>query len=205
MLPRRAILAALVAIVGTAATPGYAQEAKGTGEALRCLPQTKVEGRESPYDSVRIAAADLEAKICYGRPSMKGRVIFGAEETALVPYGKLWRTGANEPTIIHLATTAEIAGIPVGPGSYSIYTIPGQGEWTIIINRSTSQWGHESRYTAEIQGAEVGRAKVSTETLPQPVETFTIRSAPTSESTGGEIILEWERTRVKIPIEPRGA
>lgn len=157
-------------------------------------PRMPVEGRASPYDSTTIQIGDEQARICYGRPSARGREIFGG----LVPYDQLWRTGANEPTILHLPFTADIAGLTVPPGSYSIYTEPGTTEWTIIINRSTSQWGHESSYTDEVRAQELGRTSVPTERLDQHVETFTIRSEPTA--TGSDLLLEWERTRVRIPL-----
>jgi hypothetical protein len=120
----------------------------------------------------------------------------------LVPYGKLWRTGANEPTIIHLAGAAEIAGIAVEPGSYSLYTIPGADEWTVIVNRSITQWGHESTYRDEVAAQEVGRGVVAREELVDPVETFTIRS----EASGADatrLVLEWETSRMGIPIVAR--
>jgi hypothetical protein len=152
-----------------------------------------VEGRASPFDSVTIQVGSHTARICYGRPAANGRTIFGG----LVPYDSLWRTGANEPTIIHLPFTAEIAGVTVPPGSYSLYTIPRQtGDWTLIINRSISQWGHPGSYTAEVQAQELARAQIPTERMDQHAETFTIRQAAGSS----DILLEWERTRARIPI-----
>jgi hypothetical protein len=164
--------------------------------SLECEPSPRmpVEGRASPYDSTTIQVGTEEARVCYGRPSARGREIFGG----LVPYDQLWRTGANEPTILHLPFTADIAGLTVPAGSYSIYTEPATEDWTLIVNRSTSQWGHESSYTSDVQAQELGRTTVGTERLDQHVETFTIRSEPTA--SGADLILEWERTRVRIPI-----
>jgi hypothetical protein len=164
--------------------------------ALACEPSTRmpVEGRASPYDSATIRVGSEQLRICYGRPYAHGREIFGG----LVPYGSLWRTGANEPTIMHLPFTASIGGLTVPPGSYSLYTEPGESEWTIIINRSTSQWGHESSYTDAVRQQEVGRATVRAERLDQHVEQFTIRGEPTAD--GADILLEWERTRARIPV-----
>ncbi len=160
-------------------------------------PDMPLEGRVSPYDSANIAVGDGAATICYGRPSLRGREMIGGEA---VPYGKLWRTGANEPTIVHLNVPARIAGLPVEPGSYSLYTIPQPGdEWTLIINRSTSQWGHESRYTPEVSAQELGRAQVPAEAIEETVEQLTIR--PAAERAGA--LLEWQNTRVFISIEPR--
>ena len=111
---------------------------------LRCEPSARmpVEDRTSPYDSTAIPLGDTQVLICYGRPSLRGRTMIGGQN---VPYGRLWRTGANEPTILHTPVPLEIAGIMVEPGSYSLYTIPGEDEWTLIVNRSTSQWGVEGQ------------------------------------------------------------
>jgi hypothetical protein len=127
---------------------------------------------------------------------MRGRTVFGG----LVPYDELWRTGANEPTIIHLPVAASIAGIAVEPGSYSLYTEPGQTEWTVIVNRSTQQWGIENQYTDAIRAQEVGRATVPSEQIGSPVETFVIRAEPQG-SNAANLVLEWENTRVRIPVE----
>jgi hypothetical protein len=194
----------LVAIAACAnAQPAMEQPPADPGQVvtqpvvpLQCEPSPRMplEGRASPYDSTTIQVGGERALLCYGRPAARGREIFGG----LVPHGRLWRTGANEPTILHLPFTADIAGITVQPGSYSIYTEPREGDWTLILNRSTSQWGHESSYTAEVQAQELGRATIPTERLDQHVEVFTIRGAPAAN--GAEILLEWERTRARIPI-----
>jgi hypothetical protein len=156
-----------------------------------------VEGRKSPLDSLTFTVAKQPIKICYGRPSSRGRTMLGGEA---VPYGKLWRTGANEPTIFFTPVALTVAGIAVAPGKYSLYTVPTAGEWEIIVNRSTSQWGEESNYTPEVQRQEVGRARVKSESLKAPIETFTIRSQ--GAGNGATLVLEWERTRVSVPIKP---
>jgi hypothetical protein len=164
---------------------------------LACVPSGNmpVEGRQSPYDSVTVAVDDQSLRICYGRPLAQGREIFGG----LVPFGTLWRTGANEPTILHLPFDAEIAGLRVPPGSYSIYTVPQEsGEWELIINRSTAQWGHPSSYTDEVRAQELGRAPIPTERMDQAAEQFTIRGEPAAG--GADVLLEWERTRARIPV-----
>ncbi|HET7320949.1 MAG TPA: DUF2911 domain-containing protein [Longimicrobiaceae bacterium] len=165
--------------------------------SIECSPTAKVPGRASPYDSTDVSIAGQTARVCYSRPSMRNRIIFGG----LVPYDTLWRTGANEPTIIHLPVAATIAGIAVQPGSYSIYTVPGRDEWTVIVNGSTSQWGIESQYTPEVRAQEVGRATVTPERLTTPVDTFTIRAVP-QPGRSADLVLEWENTRVRIPIAP---
>ena len=185
-----------------------------------CQPMSgnmEVEGRASPYDSTSIAVGEGTAKICYGRPSLRGRNMIGGDA---VPYDTLWRTGANEPTTIHLNVPATIAGMEVEPGAYTLYTVPREGgEWTLIVNRSTSQWGHESTYTDEVRAQEVGRAPVQVETLDSEVEQLTIRpvgamaqdgaeeavgDTATDSSTRQGVVLEWQDSRVHIPIIPAG-
>jgi hypothetical protein len=156
-----------------------------------------IEGRKSPLDSLTFTVAKQPVKLCYGRPSSRGRTMIGG---AAVPYGKLWRTGANEPTIFFTPVAVTVAGIAVLPGMYSLYTVPAKAEWEVIVNRSTKQWGEESNYTPEVQKQEVGRARVKTETLKSPIETFTIRSE--DAGSGATLVLEWEKTRVKIPVKP---
>lgn len=200
MTARLLAVCAAVAAVPALVPDAWAQEPKAV--EVRCQPMAdrmKLEGRASPYDSTLITIDGHTAKICYGRPSARGRTMIGGEN---VPYGKLWRTGANEPTTIHLPFAASIGAIRVEPGSYSLYTIPGEKEWVVIVNRSITQWGHESRYTPEVQAQEVGRDTVASERMENHVETFTIRSVPAGEGKA-ELVLEWEHTRVRIPIAMR--
>jgi hypothetical protein len=155
-----------------------------------------VEGRQSPLDSLTFTAGGKTVKLCYGRPSARGRKMIGGEN---VPFGKLWRTGANEPTVIFTPVALEIAGVKVPPGKYSLYSVPGEKQWEIIVNRSTSQWGHESTYTEEVKAQEVGRGKAPVEKLSKPVETFTITPHPTGKAQ--HLYLDWETTRVVIPVK----
>jgi hypothetical protein len=116
-----------------------------------------------------------------------------------VKFGELWRTGANEPTILHIAFPAMVAGVHVEPGSYSIYSIPRESEWEIIINRSITQWGVERDYTDAIRAQEVGRGKVRSESSSNFVEMMVFRTEPAG-ARGTDLILEWENTRLRIPI-----
>jgi DUF2911 family protein len=152
--------------------------------------------RKSPLDSVSFTVGGSAVKVCYGRPSLRGRKMVGGDA---VPLGKIWRTGANEPTMIHTAGTIAIAGIKIPKGSYSLYTVPGPKEWEIVVNRSITQWGEESNYTDAVKAQEVGRAKVKAEALPSPVEMFTIRPEPASGDARA-LVLEWEKTRVRLPM-----
>jgi hypothetical protein len=201
-MQRRHVFAAVIGgfvvmACGARDTDGLPQGAQMAAAQLQCTPSPRmpVEDRASPYDSTSFQVGATAVKICYGRPSARGRTMIGGEA---VPYDQLWRTGANEPTIVHLSGPASIAGVSVDAGSYSLYTIPTAGEWTIIVNRSIDQWGHESQYTDEIRAHEVGRGTAPRQQLDDHVETFTIRAA--ERGAEADLILEWERTRVTIPI-----
>jgi hypothetical protein len=174
--------AILVATMVVGACAGGDQQAAGNQAPaeehaalapVSCAPMTDampLQGRASPYDSTMIGGA-------------------------AVPFDTLWRTGANEPTTIHLNVAARIAGIEVEPGAYSLYTVPREGaEWTLIVNRSTSQWGIESDYTNDVRSEELGRAPVTAEKTDSTVEQFTIRPAE------GGLYLDWQDSRVFVPI-----
>lgn len=209
MVPRRLTLfGALAAFVACAPAPagdsGGSANVDGMNSqapiatAVACEPSQNmpVEGRASPYDSTAFNIGGAPSLVCYGRPSVRGRTVFGD----LVPYGQLWRTGANEPTVIHLPVAASIAGIEVEPGSYSLYTVPGEQAWEIVVNRSTDQWGIENQYEA-VADQEVGRAAVPAEATPGLVELFEIRAEPRGD--GADLILAWENTQVRVPVDPR--
>jgi hypothetical protein len=154
--------------------------------------------RASPLDAVRFTIGDDgHGKICYGRPSRRGRKMLGGSR---IPFGQLWRTGANEPTTLHVDAPVRFGSLDLIPGSYSIYTVPGPASWEIVVNRATRQWGLESQYTSAVQALEVGRFRAPVEVLDTPVETLTIRTVPTSEDAI-DVLIEWETTRVRIPLE----
>jgi len=164
------------------------------GSPPACTPQrpaAQVAGRASRYDSVSTTVGAARVTVCYGRPKMNGRAIFGA----LVPFDTLWRTGANEPTILHTDAPIEIAGLRLEAGSYALYTVPrASGEWTLVVNGATEQWGHESSY-ASVRDQELGRRPVTAVRTGEPIEAFTIEATPDA------LHLEWERTRVVVPLK----
>lgn len=151
--------------------------------------------RASPLLDLRFGVGTAHARVCYGAPSLRGRTMLGGNA---VPFGKLWRTGANEPTTLHLTGAATLGGVVLGPGSYALYTIPGPESWTVIVNRSTRQWGLESEYTPEVERGELGRFTVAPETLAAPVERLAFRAEPGSEGTA--LLLEWQTTRIRMPL-----
>src|SRR4029077_549934 len=112
----------------------------------------------------RVGLTDIE--INYSRPRAKGRPIFGG----LVPYGEVWRTGANNATKIIFSTPVKLEGKDIPAGTYALFTIPGEKEWTIIINKGAAQWG-AFQYDEKV---DVVRFKVTPVQIPEPIETFTI-------------------------------
>ena len=155
--------------------------------AIGCDPsdpdRSRLATRPSPFDSVSIVAGPAPAKLCYSRPSMRGRAVFGSP---LVPYDSVWRTGANDPTTLFVTGPLNVAGLKVGPGKYTITTVPGKAAWQVI-------------FTDPIRAQEVGRVTVPTELLADPVEKFTIRSVELAPDRS-ELMMEWEKTRVRLPI-----
>jgi hypothetical protein len=189
-----ATVLALAALTSGGAAPAGLVTYPDTVCPSRNVP---LQGRKSPLDSLTFTIASQPVKVCYGRPSSRGRTMLGG---TAIPYGKLWRTGANEPTIFYAPVPLRVAGLDVPPGVYSLYTVPGPREWEVIVNRSTSQWGEESNYTDKVKAQELGRAKLKSEALKTPVETFTIKAEPASDKAAS-LLLDWEKTRVRIPVE----
>src|SRR4051812_11444332 len=132
-----------------------------------------------------------EVEINYSRPNKNGRQIFGG----LVPYGKVWRTGANASTKIKFSDAIRIEGKEVGPGEYALYTIPGEGEWTIILSKDLKGWG-AYEYKTETDAL---RVTARPDTLPKAVETFNIGFADLKDESA-TLYLEWDTTRVPITL-----
>jgi hypothetical protein len=145
----------------------------------------------SPRDSVSLALDTNAISVNYGRPSMRGRTIMGE----LVPWGKVWRTGANQATTLRTKFDMTFGGVPVTRGTYTLFTIPAANEWTVIVNKQTGQWG-----TNYDERQDLARFKAKVETLDAPVDTFTIALRQTGPGAG-EMILSWEKTRVMVPFE----
>lgn len=195
---RPAMAAAIVAIVVLVPVGATAVHAPpGLAVGLPCsrnwgwLPTWML--RSSPMGSTLVTVEGVRVRICYGRPAARGRTMLGGSK---VPFGRLWRTGANEPTTIISPIGLLVAGVAVPPGRAALYTIPGPESWEIILNASTSQWGIESEYSAEVRSHELGRAIVPSERSDSFVERLTF----TPDSAG--VVLAWERIQVRIPLGP---
>mgnify|MGYP003513492905 FL=1 len=153
--------------------------------------------RRSPLESHAFKVGAAHAKVCYGSPALAGRTMLGGEA---VPFGQLWRTGANEPTSLHLDRVVRVGDLVLRAGSYSLYTVPGERDWTVIFNRATRQWAIESAYDAELAAQEVGRLQVRARPRESPVERLTFRSEP-SATAAVDLILEWQQTQIRLPFD----
>lgn len=154
--------------------------------------------RASPMRSLRFAIGEVDAKLCYGAPSARGRTMIGGRA---IPFGRLWRTGANEPTTLRASGPISVAGVPARDGKVSIYSVPGPESWEIIANGSTGQWGIESQYTEAIRARELGHATVPVHSPSEYVEQLRFGIEPLAGDTVG-LVLEWERTRIVVPLWP---
>ncbi len=156
--------------------------------------QTK---KHSPETTVVYQKDGYDLLVNYSSPSKKGRVIFGE----LVPYDKVWRTGANEPTRFETKTDLMIKGKPLTAGSYSLWTIPGKSQWTIIFNSEIPDWGAtlSSGGTEATRNPEtdVLQAEASVIEMSATQEHFTI-SFP--DEHGLFLTLKWDNIKVQVPI-----
>lgn len=179
---------------------GDEMAAAATADELSCYiangTMEEAQERPSPLRSVEFSVGGHDGLLCYGAPSARGREIMGG----LVPYGEPWRVGANEPTTIHLSGPATIGDVALEPGSYSIYAIPGESEWEFFINSSWERWGIP--IDESVRSSEIGSFTVEPETTDEMVETMQFHFEPNAEGTMGDIVMEWENTRVSFHAHP---
>lgn len=147
----------------------------------------------SPIATIEQQVGLTDVSLVYSRPSMKGRAIFGN----LVPYGKVWRTGANANTIITFSDDVKVGGKQLKKGSYAIYTRPSANSWEVMFYTETNNWGTPGKWD-DSKVAAVVTAKV--EEVPFNVETFTIDFNNLTNS-GAHLEFIWEKAYVAVPIE----
>ena len=126
----------------------------------------------------------------YSSPRMKGRKIFGG----LVPYGEVWRTGANEATTFDTTANVTVGGKSIPAGNYTIFTVPNQDKWVLIVNKKTGEWGIPYKYESD----ELARVDMKVSSTPSPVETFTIAFDQMGSSCA--MNLSWENTQASVQI-----
>ncbi|HTH56003.1 MAG TPA: DUF2911 domain-containing protein [Cyclobacteriaceae bacterium] len=162
----------VVMLVALFAISAYAQKDK----SKRPSPPAKAEGT---VDGVKIV-------IDYSTPFVKGRKVFGGLE----PYGKVWRTGANEATSFEIDKNIKVEGKELPKGKYTLYSIPGEKEWVVIFNKQTGQWGTE--YT---ESSDALRVTVKTEKTASLVEQFNIAIK------GNKVVISWENSQFAFNIK----
>jgi hypothetical protein len=176
MIPKSLLKISLVAIIAALGTTVLAQ-----------MPGT----RPSPSAFSNLKFEDNYVKVTYCQPQKKGRDVFGG----LVPYGAVWRTGANEATEITVTKDLKMGGKSIKAGTYALFAIPNKDQWTIILNTELGQWGAYSHKAEK----DLVRFDVPAKTTDQTVEAFTIKFGEKTKQT--EMILQWDMTQVSIPIE----
>ncbi|MDZ7716904.1 MAG: DUF2911 domain-containing protein [Balneolaceae bacterium] len=149
--------------------------------------------RPSPNASVSQTIGTTQVTVTYGRPGIKGRTYFG-EGSALAQIGSVWRTGANESAAISFSDDVMVGGKEVAAGTYSLYTIPGEEEWTIIINNKLS-WG-----TQYDEAEDEIRVKTSVVDNNAPMQEWFQISFDTLSDTKAHMNLHWGTTKVAVPI-----
>ena len=129
----------------------------------------------------------------YSSPRMRGRKIFGG----LVPYGEVWRTGANDATTFVPTADVTVDGKEVSAGKYTIFTVPEQGKWTLIINKHTGEWGIPYKYESE----ELARVPMQVSKTSAPVENFTISFSQNGSAC--TLQMSWENAQASVQISEK--
>jgi Protein of unknown function (DUF2911) len=173
---RRALIAAAVAAV--LAVPGAALVAA----------QQK---RASPHETVKAVVDGANVSITYGRPYVKGRKIFGGLE----PYGRVWRLGADEATILESDKMLMFGPHHLNPGKISLWAFLDEKQWKLVLNRQVGQWG-----TDYAPGQDIGRVDMRMEKLATPVEQLTITIDKNPAGKGGVLVVQWENTKASVPF-----
>lgn len=147
----------------------------------------------SPGAKISQTVGLTDITVEYSRPSMKGRTIFGG----LVPYGEMWRTGANKNTIVTFSAPVNIGGKDLKAGSYALFTVPNKTEWDVIFYTDTENWGTPEKYDA---AKEAVRFKAKAQEFPINIESFMVDLGGLSND-GCELGIGWEKTWVSFPIK----
>ena len=145
----------------------------------------------SPTAVVKQDFSTSNIEITYSRPAARGRKIFGA----LIPFGQVWRTGANSATKINFGEDVMLANTALKAGSYALYTIPGEKSWKIIINKGTGNWG----VSGFDEKDDVAQFEIPVQKLTETVQSFTI-SIDNIMNNKCDLVLSWENTKIVIPV-----
>ena len=160
---------------------------------------TQAQEKKAPASpKITVESPDNNIKVVYGQPSKKGRTIFGDEKSSsLEKYGKVWRTGANEATEVTFKNDVMFGGKMVKAGTYTMFSIPGEKEWKVLLNSSLGQWG---AYDYEkIKDKDVAMVTVPVSSNKTPIEKLTITPANNS------IAIAWDNMTVSVPVMKHGS
>lgn len=144
----------------------------------------------SPPATADGSVGGVTITVDYSAPSKRGREIMGG----LVPFDEVWRTGANAATTLKTSGDIMLGSLHVPAGEYTLFTIPGEKEWTLIVNKETGQWG-----TNYDESQDLGRVPMNIESIDEVVETFVI-SIDGGKEKKGALMLTWENTVASVPI-----
>lgn len=147
----------------------------------------------SPAATVKQRVGLTDIEITYNRPGMKGRTVFGG----LVPYGEVWRTGANTATKITFSTAVKLNGTAVPAGTYELFTIPSPTEWTVIIHKNMSQWG---AYAYDMKNDVARVTAKPAASMMNSVESFSIGFSDLHNDSA-MLNISWEKTRVSVKLD----
>lgn len=167
------------------------------GAVVAILVGYKFTKSHSPEEVVPFEEGNLEIAVSYNRPFKKGRQIFGA----LVPYGKTWRTGANEPTTFETNQDLKIGGMVLKKGRYSLWTVPNETSWQVVFNSSVPNWGIDvmkNGQAARDENADALVIEVPVMQTEKEFEQFTISIEKADEAL--ELVLAWDKTLVAVPF-----
>jgi len=170
---------------------GTALIATLTVAGILLLAQDKSSRPSPPAKAECKLAGGKGITIDYSSPRAKGRKIFGA----LVPYGQIWRAGANESTTFVVTSDVTVGGKAVPAGSYTIFTVPAEDKWTLVISKKTGEWG--TAYPGPEN--DLARIDMKVKKLSSPVENFTI--AFDQSGAGCVLKMEWETTEASVDIK----
>lgn len=184
----------LTAFSGKGST--FQAEARRVPQVNLVAASTEYGGRAlgplSSRDTVRATLGSAAIWVDYGRPSKRGREIFGS----VVPWNTVWRTGANAATQLQTSADLVIGNTTVPAGTYTLWTLPSPKGWKLIVNRQAGQWG-----TMYDPVRDLARVDLKVETLPEAVETFTVAIEGTGSS--GMLRMSWDQTRVSVPLKAK--
>lgn len=146
----------------------------------------------SPRDTVRATVGKAVLTLDYSRPARRGRTLVGG----LLPYDEVWRTGANAATQLTTTAPIELAGVPLRPGTYTLFTLPSRDSVLLVINGESGQWG-----TGYAPGRDIARRPMTVDSTPGNVELFSIRVDGAGGSDGkSRLVMEWGQFRWSAPI-----